>query len=112
MWDAEYDIIITGSGFVGLAAALEAHEYCASIVVLEKMKVPGGNSTISGGLVAAAGSSLQREQGVEDSPELMLADMLRAGLELNQPELALTVAEHSCEALRWTIEKLGVHTMK
>ncbi len=108
MWDAEYDIIVIGSGFAGLAAALEAHEYCPSIAVLEKMRVPGGNSTISGGLVAAAGSPLQKEQGIEDSPELMLADMLRAGLELNHPELARTVAEHSLEVLRWTIEELGV----
>ena len=87
MWDAEYDLIIIGSGFAGLAAALEARKHCSSIIVLEKMRVPGGNSIISGGLVAAAGSELQKQAGIEDSPELMMADMLAAGMNLNQPEL-------------------------
>jgi len=108
MWDAEYDVIIIGSGFAGLAAAMEARKYCSSIIVLDKMRVPGGNSTISGGLVAAAGSPLQIAEGIKDSPELMLADMLRAGMDLNQTELARIVAEHSLEALQWTIEEIGV----
>jgi len=108
MWDAQYDVIIIGSGFAGLAAALEAHRCGASTIVLEKMQVPGGNSTISGGLIAAAGSFLQKEKGIEDSIELMLADMVRAGMELNQPQLARIVAEHSVEVLQWTIDELGV----
>ncbi len=108
MWDEEYDIVIIGSGFAGLAAALEARKTCSSVVVLEKMQVPGGNSAISGGLVAAAGSPLQAEEGILDSPELMLDDMLRAGLDYNDPELARIVAEKSTETLLWTIEELGV----
>lgn len=112
MWDEEHDIVVIGSGFAGLSAALEASNTCSSIVVLEKMRVPGGNSAISGGLVAAAGSPLQKAEGIEDSPELMLADMLRAGLNFNYADLARTVAEGSVEALRWTIEDLGVEYKK
>jgi flavocytochrome c len=108
MWDDEYDVIIIGSGFAGLAAALEVRKYGSSVVVLEKMRVPGGNSAISGGLVAAAGSPLQIAQGINDSPELMRADMLRAGMDLNQPELVRIVAEQSAGVLQWTIDELGV----
>jgi flavocytochrome c len=107
-WDAEYDVIVIGSGFAGLAAALEARRQCRSVIVLEKMRVPGGNSAISGGLIAAAGSELQEKSGIEDSPELMLADMLTAGMGYNHAELARIVAEHSLETLQWTIEELGV----
>lgn len=108
MWNEEYDIVIIGSGFAGLAAALEACKTCSSVVVLDKMRTPGGNSAISGGLVAAAGSPLQEKEGIKDSPALMLEDMLRAGLDFNTPALAKIVAERSTETLLWTIEELGV----
>lgn len=108
MWDEEYDVVIIGSGFAGLSAAIEAGKVCPSVIVLEKMPVPGGNSSISGGLFAAAGSPLQAKQRVIDSPELMLSDMLAAGLELNNKELARIVAENSTQTLLWTIKELGV----
>jgi len=108
MWNEEYDVVIIGSGFAGLAAAIEARKAGSSVIVLEKMGVPGGNSTISGGLVAAAGSPLQAKENIEDSPELMLADMLAAGQDFNHRDLAGIVAERSAETLLWTINELGV----
>lgn len=107
-WDEEYDIIVIGSGFSGLAAAIEARLRGANVLVIEKMRTPGGNSAISGGLFAAAGSPLQEKVGVQDSPELMLKDMLEAGTGLNHRELARIVAEQSASALKWTIDYLGV----
>ena len=41
-WDAEYDVVVIGSGFAGLAAAYTAKKAGASVVVLEKMKTLGG----------------------------------------------------------------------
>jgi len=108
MWNEEYDVVIIGSGFAGLAAAIEARRTGSSVIVLEKMAVPGGNSTISGGLLAAAGSPLQAEGNIDDSPELMLADMLAAGRDFNHRHLARIVAEQSNETLLWTIHELGV----
>jgi flavocytochrome c len=107
-WDEEYDVIVVGSGFSGLAAAIEAKLRGADVVVLEKMRIPGGNSAISGGLFAAAGSPLQEEAGILDSPELMLKDMMEAGTGLNHRELARIVAEQSAGTLKWTIDYLGV----
>lgn len=108
IWDEEYDVVVIGSGFAGLAAAIEAKQAGASTIVLEKMKIPGGNSAISGGLVAVAGSPLQQREGIEDSPELLLRDMKTAGMELNYPELARMVAEQSLAVLDWTEQALGV----
>ncbi len=108
MWNEEYDVVIIGSGFAGLAAAIEARKAGSSVIVLEKMGVPGGNSTISGGLVAAAGSPLQAKENIEDSPERMLADMLAAGQDFNHRDLAAIVAERSAETLLWTINEMGV----
>tara|TARA_B100000614_G_scaffold262912_1_gene301105 strand:- start:35607 stop:36167 length:561 start_codon:yes stop_codon:yes gene_type:complete len=107
-WDEEVDVVVVGSGFAGLAAAHEAAKAGASVALLEKMRTPGGNSIISGGVIAAAGSPLQAEQGIQDSPDSLYEDMLKAGLYLNQPELARIVADKSVETVQWTIDELGV----
>ena len=36
-WDESADVVIIGSGFAGLAAAIEAKQAGASIIILEKM---------------------------------------------------------------------------
>ncbi|UCD08230.1 MAG: flavocytochrome c [Dehalococcoidales bacterium] len=110
-WDEMTDVLIIGSGFAGLAAALEAANTGASVVVLEKMKAAGGNSIISDGGIAAAGTAMQKTRGISDSPELMFEDMLKAGLGINHPNLVRQVTERSNEVLQWTIDYLGVEYM-
>ena len=107
-WDEMADVVVIGSGFAGLTAAIEARNAGASVVILEKMKAPGGNSIISDGGIAAAGTPLQKKEGIKDSPELMYADMLKAGLGLNHPDLVREVAQKSNEAFQWSIDYLGV----
>lgn len=107
-WDQEADIVVVGSGFAGLAAAIEAKMAGSSVVILEKMKGYGGNSTISDGVVAAAATRLQADAGIADSPRLMYDDMLKAGLGLNQPEVVQVLTENSAETFQWTIDFLGV----
>ena len=107
-WDAAADVIVVGSGLAGLAAAIEAAQSGCSVIVLEKMKGFGGNSTISDGSMAAAGSDMQARAGIDDSPARMAADMMKAGLGLNQPDLVRVVAERSAETFAWTRDYLGV----
>ncbi len=107
-YDDTCDVIVVGAGFAGLAAAIEASTNGASVVVLEKMKAAGGNSIISEGGIAAAGTSRQQRRGIDDSPDLMYRDMLRAGMFLNHPELAREVAVKSAETFQWSIDCLGV----
>ena len=78
-WDETYDVVVIGSGFAGLAAAIEAKNAGATVTVLEKMPVHGGNSIINGGDFCAPGTKLQKEAGIEDSADLMYKDMLKAG---------------------------------
>jgi len=65
-WDETVDVVVIGSGFAGLSAAIEAHDAGSSVKIIEKMDKPGGNSWINGGQVAAAGSALQQKQGITD----------------------------------------------
>ena len=97
-WDEAADILVIGSGFAGLAAAIEAKNAGSSVIIIEKMKGYGGNSTISDGVMAAAGTPMQAKAGIDDSAELMYKDMIRAGLGLNHPDLVRTVADNSYDA--------------
>ncbi len=103
----EYDVIVIGSGFAGLAAAISAAENGAKVAVLEKMQVAGGNSSRSGGMMAIPGSSVQKEQGIEDSPAKLAADMKRIGLGLGDPEHIKVVTELAAPTFEWT-KKQGV----
>jgi flavocytochrome c len=107
-WDEAADVVVVGGGFAGLAAAIEARSAGASVIILEKMHACGGNSIISAGGIAAAGTEMQRQRGIEDSPQVMAEDMMAAGLGLNHPDLVRTVAERANEAFEWTIDVLGV----
>ena len=106
-WDETADVVVVGSGFAGLAAAIEARNGGASVIVIEKMPVHGGNSVINGGDFAAAGNKMQKEAGIQDSAELMLKDMLKAGSYLNHPELAKLVADQSNATLEWCEKFVG-----
>lgn len=106
-WDEEVDVIVVGTGFAGLAAAYEAKKAGASVALLEKMRTPGGNSIINGGVFSAAGSPQQADEGIEDSAEVLYQDMLKAGLHLNHPELARLTAEKSVETWQWTVDEIG-----
>jgi succinate dehydrogenase/fumarate reductase flavoprotein subunit len=49
-WDYETDVVILGNGFAGQAAAIEAHDAGASVILLEKApeEFAGGNSRVCG----------------------------------------------------------------
>ena len=75
-WDRTVDVLVVGSGFSGLSAAIEARTNGADVLCIEKMAIVGGNSVLSAGGFAAPGNDLQVAAGIKDSPELLLEDML------------------------------------
>ena len=60
-WDETHDVVVIGSGFAGLACAIEARKAGASVLILEKMPTYGGNSTINGGILAVPGNAAQKK---------------------------------------------------
>jgi succinate dehydrogenase/fumarate reductase flavoprotein subunit len=50
-WDLTADVMVVGQGAAGCAAAIEAHDAGAQVIVLEKMPAgsEGGNTRVSGG---------------------------------------------------------------
>lgn len=101
-FDRTVDVLVIGSGFAGAAAALAAAEAGAEVEIVEKMAFAGGNSALSGGMMAVPGSSVQKEQGIEDSPEKLAADMLRIGQGLGDIELVLALCNDASDTFEWT----------
>ncbi len=61
-WDRECDVLVIGLGGAGAAAAIEAHDLGAHVVVVEKNAQPGGNTKVSGGSMRAY---TEREAAIE-----------------------------------------------
>ncbi|WP_431950776.1 FAD-dependent oxidoreductase [Nocardia lijiangensis] len=79
-YDIETDVLVVGYGCAGAAAAFEAAEAGARVLVLERSGGPGGASAMSGGeIYLGGGTPIQRACGFTDTPEQMAA-FLRAAL--------------------------------
>ena len=103
-FDEEYDVIVIGTGFAGLAAAAKAAERGYKVLILEKMGRVGGNSVINGGGMAVPNSTWQKKYGIQDSGELFIADCLKAGLGINHVELLETIVKRAQDALDFSIK--------
>jgi succinate dehydrogenase/fumarate reductase flavoprotein subunit len=62
------DVLVVGGGGAGLAAAIEAAERGAEVVLLEKNAALGGSTAWSVGSVTASQTPHQRRAGIEDNP--------------------------------------------
>ncbi len=107
-WDVEVDVLVVGCGGCGLTAALSAAQAGAGVLVVEKEERAGGNTSLSQGMIPAAGTRLQQETGVEDSPERMAEDILAKNHHESDPELTRRVAEASGRMVDWLTDDLGI----
>ncbi len=103
-WDEECEVLVVGSGYSGLAAAIEAKNAGADVKIIEEMNRVGGNSAFAAGDMAVCGSKVQAREGIEDSVDAFVSDMLIAGLYLNDEEKCRLIAEKSNETWEWSVE--------
>jgi urocanate reductase len=107
-WDNDIDVIIVGTGFAGLAAAIEAYDAGASVTILEKRPVIGGNSIIASGGVNAVDPRRQILQDIEDSADLHFKQTFDGGGCLGDPEKIQFMVDNALiECVNW-LEKIGV----
>lgn len=96
-----YDLVVIGSGIAGQTAATSAADAGLSVVLLEKTQSLGGSSAMSGGFFAFSGTEEQAAEGIADSAELFLKDMLDSGGGVNDQALLETYLAHQDETYSW-----------
>ncbi|MEI4472407.1 FAD-dependent oxidoreductase [Frigidibacter sp. MR17.24] len=69
----EFDVIVLGSGAAGMTCALTAATEGLSVVVLEKSRLVGGTSAMSGAGTWVPANHLAAAEGIADSPDEALA---------------------------------------
>jgi len=100
-----FDVVIVGSGGAGLAAAIQAHDEGAHVVIIEKMPTIGGNTIKASVGMNAAETRFQKLKGIEDSKELFYDETLKGGKFKNNPELLREFVELAPEAIEWLAAK-------
>lgn len=105
----EPDVIVVGAGLSGLVASVKTAELGAKVLVIEQNHRVGGSALFAGGSISGAGFKIQKEKGVEDTPEQFYADFVRlSGGEDFNTEIAKIHTERSGPAIDWLQDVVGV----
>lgn len=98
---ATVPVLVVGGGGCGLTAGLAAREAGAEVLILERDATPLGTTAMSTGLIPGAGTREQRRLGIDDSPELFAADLVRKARGQTDGDIALALARESAATVEW-----------
>lgn len=110
MKEEVFDVVVVGGGGSGLAAAIEARQAGARVILLEKNDKLGGSTAWSVGSITTTRSPHQLRAGVRDTPDDHFRDMpLFAGdiAGRDNDELRRILCDEVPDAFRWLLS-LGV----
>ena len=103
------DVVVIGAGGAGVAAAVEACDAGAKVVLLEKMAAIGGTTATSQGLVGGYESKFTKEMDVHYTFEEMYDNLMSNASYRLDPALTGITIEKSGETIDWMAERLGMN---
>ncbi|MAG95695.1 MAG: FAD-dependent oxidoreductase [Alphaproteobacteria bacterium] len=107
-FDLTVPLAVIGAGACGSVAALAAREAGAEVLVLERDALPAGSTALSSGMIPACGTHWQRAAGVDDTVDILAADIqAKAGNQV-EPAIVETVCRESGPAVEWLAERHAV----
>lgn len=95
------DVLVIGGGGAGAAAAIEAYNTGASVIIATKFRFGDSNTALAKGGISAAVSA-------DDSADIHYSDTFKGGHENANPELLKILTENACDGIKW-LEGLGVN---
>ena len=107
-WNREVDVVVIGAGAAGLPAAIAARDAGASVLLVEQHFDIGGIAIMSGGAIhIGGGNRIQKQMGIEDSPDLVFRDWTRpdhVAARFNDRELVRKFADESVATFEFLTE--------
>ena len=103
--EARWDFIIVGAGTGGLPAAIHASRRGASVLMLEAADTLGGTMNMASGQVSAAGTRLQDDQGIVDSPDRHYEDVMEITFGEADPDIVRRTVDNAPDTLNWLLDK-------
>lgn len=105
---SDIPIAVVGAGACGLITALSAHDAGAEVVVFERDPSPGGSTSMSTGLIPAAGTEFQRTKDIDDTPELLAADVMAKNGGGADRDLVATICQTAGPTLEWLADRRAI----
>ena len=107
-WHREVDVVVLGACAAGLPAAIAARDGGASVMLVEQHFDIGGIAIMSGGSMhLGGGNRLQKQKGIEDSPDLVFRDWTRpdhVAARFNDRELGRKFADETVATFEFLTE--------
>jgi fumarate reductase flavoprotein subunit len=107
-FETEVAVAIIGAGAAGLVAALACRGAGVEPLVIERDAVPRGSTSLSAGLIPAAGTRFQRERGIVDDAVTFAADIQKKAHGQADAGLVALVAREAAPAVDWLAEAHGL----
>ncbi len=104
-FDIETDTLIIGAGACGLVAALASSSHSNNTLVIESDSVPAGSTSLSAGLIPAAGTRLQQQAGSADTADIFAADIQVKAHNENPRSLVTTLSQNAATVIDWLCEE-------
>lgn len=105
--ERDFDVVVGGAGGAGTAAALAAAGQGLSVLLLDHLSAfrRGCNTYMSTSMIPAAGTRWQRAAGIDDSPPVFYADIMRKTKGAAYPVLAEALTAVGSELVEWLADE-------